>query len=174
MSSSFIVLTDVPLSADDAQRAVDYLGFSGGEDPQEEIRVRAVVPADGARPLLAEVIDALGLLDLLSAWEALVEAVRHDRTPEQTARKAQDVLATVEAAFTAVGCTVQGSITGTDPLPAVREALSSGCECGAVVVFSDPQLVEETFAQDWAHAVEDQLGVAVLHLYPGSGRIGTA
>lgn len=174
MPCSFIVLTDVALSADDAQRALDYLGLSGGAEVPEVIPVRAIVPEAGARPLLAEVIDALGLLDLLAAWDAVVSAARHENTPQRAADHAQDVLASVHNAFTAVGCDLDGEVTGMDPLPAVREALAAGCESAAVVVFSDPQLVEETFAQDWAHAVEDRLGVTVLHLYPGSARIGTA
>lgn len=198
MHSSFIVLSEVPLENADAMRALEYLGLSpdaeadadesiaaGPGDTQQDSRVGAaapaagprvdvVVPADTERSVIAEVIDSLGLLDLQAAWDAIAERAQGERTRRRAANEAQAVLASVTRAFESVGCIVDGSVVEDDPIPSIRERLQQGCSLGAVVVYSDPQLLEETFAQDWAHRVEDHLSVAVLHLYPGTGRIGTA
>lgn len=172
MPFSFIVLSEVPLRAADAMRALEYLGL--GPEAESAPRVRAVVPADIEHSVVAEVIDSLGLLDLRAAYDAIAERVRGERTADAARHDASDVLASVEGAFRAAGCEVSGTVVDEDPIPALRASLEEGCDSGAVVVFSDPQLLEETFAQDWAHKVEDHLEVTVLHLYPGSDRIGTA
>lgn len=178
MSSSFIVLSEVPIDTSDAMTALGYLGFgpedeSPEEAPAQPLRVRVVVPRDTERSLVAEVIDALGMADLRSAWEAIAERARRERTDVTAHADAQAVLATVIDAFERVGCRAEGSLTEDDPLPAVQQLLDD-CQTQAVVVFSDPQLLEETFAQDWAHKVEDELHATVLHLYPGSRTIGTS
>ncbi len=180
MSSSFIVLSEVPIDASDAMTALGYLGL-GPEDDDTSAedaavtphRVRVVIPRDTERSLVAEVIDALGMADLRGAWEAIVERARRERTADTARADADAVLATVVDAFERVGCRAEGSLSEDDPLPAVRRLLDD-CESQAVVVFSDPQLLEETFAQDWAHKVEDELHATVLHLYPGSPTIGTS
>ena len=175
-NSSFIVLSEVPIEAQDAMRALEYLGLGPDADPEgadANPLVRAVVPADTSRSLLVEVIDYLGAADLQNAWESLVERLRRERTPESSRREAKSVLAAVTAAFRRVGCEITGTVSPDDPLSTVRDLLE-GCHSQAVVVFSDPQLLEETFAQDWAHKVEDHLGATVLHLYPGSPVIGTS
>lgn len=175
-SSSFIVLSEVPIETQDAMRALEYLGLGPDADPDgtdATPRVQAVVPADTTRSLLVEVIDDLGAADLQGAWEALVQRLRGERTPDTVQRSAKAVLAAVTDAFGRVGCEVSGTVTPGDPLASVRELLEH-CHSQAVVVFSDPQLLEETFAQDWAHKVEDHLGATVLHLYPGSPVIGTS
>ncbi len=160
-------------------RALDYLGLGPScatEDDSSPAAplVRAVVPADTERSLIAEVIDSLGLVDLEGAWNAIVERVRHERTEEKAREAADAVLASVVHAFESAGCTVEGSVSEDDPIPAIRALLDEGSTSQTVVVFSDPQLLEETFAQDWAHRVEDHLDVTVLHLYPGSEWIGTS
>lgn len=175
-SSSFIVLSEVPIETQDAMRALEYLGLGPDADPEGADgtpRVQAVVPADMSRSLLVEVIDDLGAADLQGAWEALVSRLRGERTEESVHRDAQAVLSAVTDAFSRIGCEVSGTVSGQDPLSAVRGFLED-CHSQAVVVFSDPQLIEETFAQDWAHKVEDDLGATVLHLYPGSPMIGTS
>ena len=198
MHSSFIVLSEVPLENADAMRALEYLGLSpdaeadadeslaaGPGDKQQDSRVGAtapavgprvdvVVPADTERSVIAEVIDSLGLLDLQAAWAAIAERAQGERTPRRAADEAHAVLTSVTRAFESVGCIVDGAVVEDNPIPSIRTRLQQGCSLGAVVVYSDPQLLEETFAQDWAHRVEDHLSVAVLHLYPGNGRIGTA
>lgn len=170
MPETFIVLSEVPLTPGDAGRALEYLGLdpATGEDTPA---VHAVVPADTERSLVAEVIDDLGLADLRGAFEAIRS--RRSRTEETARAEADEVLSSVARSFTCVGCEVQGAVTQEDPLPAVRSLLE-GCTTQTVVVFSDPQLLEEAFAQDWAHRVEDELGATVLHMYPGMTTIGTA
>lgn len=172
MPHSVIVLSEVLLEPSDAQTALGYLGIEP-TDRDDPIHVRAVVPADTERSLIAEVIDALGLADLQGAWDAIAERARGDRTPDSAHADAQGVLASVTSAFRNVGCEVEGTISPDDPVPTVRGLLDD-CETQTVVVFSDPQLLEETFAQDWAHKVEDALDATVLHLYPGSPVLGTS
>lgn len=170
MRSSVIVLSEVAIGTADAARAMEYLGLDTAEE-EEPVRVRTIVPQDTERSLIAEFIDRLAMIDLKGAWEAITDRHRHD--PEPARRSATAVLAAVEDSFRRVGCEVTGELSADDPLPSIREALED-CGTQSVVVFSNPQLLEETFAQDWAHRVEDALSATVLHLYPGSGAIGTA
>ena len=176
MSTSFIVLSEVPVSTSDAMTALRYLGLDPAEQEEADAAspdapaVRVLVPRDAHRSLVAEVIDALGLIDLRGAWEAVAVRARHERA-EHAARHAQEALEATTASFRKVGCTVEGTLCDGDPLEAVQGLLDD-CSSQAVVVFSDPQLFEETFAQDWAHRVEDHLHATVLHLYPGSTMIG--
>lgn len=172
MPTSFIVLSEVPLETSDARTALEYLAIDPAAE-DEQVIVHAVVPADTQRSLIAQVIDSLGIGDLAGAWDAVTERARRRNADSARTMEASGVLATVEDAFTAVGCEVSGSVAEDDPLPAVRELLEDA-STQTVVVYSDPQLLEETFAQDWAHRVEDRLDATVLHLYPGSRSIGTA
>lgn len=182
MSSSFVVLSEVPIAPADAMRALEYLGLGPGTEPDDDPGsspsegptvhgVSVVVPAKLTRPMVVEVIDHLGLLDLQGAWDAVAERL-HPGSSERTT--AAEVLASVSKSFTAAGCAVDGRIAESSALEAVSELLAEGCETQTVVVFSDPQLLEETFAQDWAHRLEDHLSATVLHLYPGSPQIGTS
>ncbi|MFQ6484254.1 hypothetical protein [Brachybacterium epidermidis] len=183
MSSSFVVLSEVPIAPADAMRALEYLGLGPGSEPAVDapapgdvgtpgaLRVNVVIPARLTRPMMVEVIDRLGLLDLQGAWDAVAERVHPETSQRPTA---EEVLASVSKAFTAAGCAVEGRTAAEAPLEVVSAHLAEGCETQTVVVFSDPQLLEETFAQDWAHRLEDHLSATVLHLYPGSPQIGTS
>lgn len=183
MSSSFVVLSEVRIAPADAMRALEYLGLGPGTEPAEDpdpsgsageqpgLRATVVVPERLTRPMMVEVIDRLGLLDLQGAWDAVAGRLRPESSDRATA---PEVLASVTKAFTAAGCTVDGQIVADAPLQVVSDQLSAGCETQTVVVFSDPQLLEETFAQDWAHRLEDHLSATVLHLYPGTPQIGTS
>ncbi|WP_058233864.1 hypothetical protein [Devriesea agamarum] len=171
MSNTFVVLSETVLEPKDAMRALHYLGHGTGEDHDDSTpHVSVVVPADTGRSLIAEVIDDLGLLDFQAAWDAVIQRLRS--RPANI--PAETILASVTKAFRCVGCEVSGDIAAGNPLPLVRRLLEDGCETQTVVVFSEPQLLEETFQQDWAHQVEDHLQATVLHLYPGEDRIGTS
>lgn len=183
MSSSLIVLSEVRIAPADAMRALEYLGLgpgadadpesnpTGGGEARADHRVRVVIPERLVRPMIVEVIDRLGLLDLQGAWDSVADRLHPEDSERATA---PEVLASVTKAFTAAGCTVSGGIVAEAPLREISDQLAAGCETQTVVVFSDPQLLEETFAQDWAHRLEDHLSATVLHLYPGSPQIGTS
>lgn len=166
-----VVLSEVPVSPEDARTALRYLGLEAtGDDAEPSTpHVHVLVPRDSHRSVIAEVIDALGLIDVRGAWQAVADRSRHRRA--EADRHAHEVLDTVLAALRDAGCDASGTLTDDDPLDAVRAELAEGSP-QAVVVFSDPQILEETFARDWAHRVEDHLHVPVLHLYPGSTMIG--
>lgn len=172
MPHSVIVLSEVALAPTDALTALEYLGLDPA-DREEPIHVRAVVPADTERSLIAEVIDKLGMADLQGVWDAVSQRARARRSEHSATLDAHGVLASVQDVFTRVGCEVEGTISPDDPIDTIRGLLDD-CETQTVVVYSDPQLLEETFAQDWAHRVEDALDATVLHLYPGSPVIGTS
>lgn len=183
MSSSFVVLSEVRIAPADAMRALEYLGLGPGSQPADDpdptgtagdpgiLRATVVVPEKLTRPMMVEVIDRLGLLDLQGAWDSVAERLHPGSSERATA---PEVLASVTKAFTAAGCAVEGQIVADAPLQVVSDRLAAGCETQTVVVFSDPQLLEETFAQDWAHRLEDHLSATVLHLYPGTPQIGTS
>ncbi|EYT48585.1 hypothetical protein M3C58_04800 [Brachybacterium muris] len=183
MSSSFVVLSEVRIAPADAMRALEYLGLGPGAQPADGpddtgttgdpgvLRATVVVPEKLSRPMMVEVIDRLGLLDLQGAWDAVAERLHPESSERATA---PEVLASVTKAFTAAGCAVEGQVAADAPLQVVSDHLADGCETQTVVVFSDPQLLEETFAQDWAHHLEDHLSATVLHLYPGTPQIGTS
>ncbi|MGQ4495328.1 hypothetical protein ACUH95_06150 [Dermabacteraceae bacterium P13101] len=169
MSCSFIVLSEVELSPADAQRAVRLLGCDGDEEcPLPSVRI--VVPAVTQRSLVAEVIDDLALFRIDLAARDLAARMRGDQLLERS--DSARVLESCQDAFKRIGCEVVSAECEENALAAVSSGVDD-CETQTVVVFTMPQLVEETLELDWAHLVEDALNTSVVHLYPGYEGIGS-
>lgn len=172
MRSSLIVLAEVPLRTSDAMTALMYLGLDPAEN-DDAIAVRALVPCGSDGDLLTSLLDAGDLAELRAAGAAVLAERAEGRRVPEPAPGADDrprhgaVLDSVVSAFRRVGCAVEGTPCGREPLAAVRSLLED-CSSQAVVVFSDPERVDASFAEDWAHRVEDHLSATVIHLSPAA------
>ncbi|BBE22957.1 hypothetical protein MN0502_18400 [Arthrobacter sp. MN05-02] len=134
-----------------------------GEDPAELV---VLIPEDRNESVLGEFFRHLSLLEVGEAFRSFSGDDRRD--DEAAARTALDSSLRLlrDEGFAARGRTTTGN-----PVDAlVREATESGAE--QAVVITRPHAVADTFHTDWANRAQDKLGIAVLHLYSGSGFIG--
>ncbi|MEZ0166715.1 hypothetical protein AB2L27_18305 [Kineococcus sp. LSe6-4] len=135
----------------------------------QDVRHLVLVPADTRRSLLADVVDKLSLGEVREAFADL----GGDRPDSAEARaEAETALRATVEALRAEGLNAEGRTTGSDPLPAVRQALAEEPDARELVVVTRPHAVEDTFHTDWASRARDDLGVPVLHVYAGTTRLG--
>jgi hypothetical protein len=161
MTDTILVLTEDALAEADVAHLL-------GLHPDEELAYQVLVPADSDQPLLATVIDELGLGDLRDAFR---RARGTEPSPDQARATAQDRLDRTLTAVLAAGRQATGSVTEDDPLPALRAAVGTG-DVREVVVITYPHLVEDTLHTDWASRAREELRVPVLHLYSGTSELG--
>jgi hypothetical protein len=158
VTASIVLLTEQALTVADAERLA---GLYAPDKPH----YRVLVPADTGRSLLADVLDHLSLLELRAA----LDAVRgHEDDARVTASRALDASLT---ALRSAGVMNDGSVVEGDPVVALQAALDQQ-PADEVVIVTRPHAVEDTFHTDWASRARERLGVPVLHLYAGSGRLG--
>ncbi len=127
-----------------------------------------LVPADHDQPLMATILDDLGLGELRAAFD---RARGKEPSPQQARATADEQLDRTLAAFTAAGREATGMVTDDDPLPALRAVVAGG-DVHEVVVVTYPHLVEDTLHTDWASRARDVLQVPVLHVYRGTHELG--
>jgi hypothetical protein len=161
VAEAVVVLTERALEDRDAAHLASLYG--GGE-----ARLRVLVPADLRRPMLADILNHLSLLELREA----LDAVRgHDETSPAQAGKA---LERSLAALAAHGLEATGEVVPDgdgQPLAALQEQVAGG-DVREVVVITRPHAVEDTFHTDWASQARKRLGLPVLHVYAGSTFLG--
>lgn len=159
MSRTILVLTEEALTHPDLRN----LRTLQGEDPAEVV---VLIPEDRNESVLGEFFRHLSLLEVGEAFRSFSgDDRRHDEATAHTALDASLRLLRDEG-FAAGGRTTTGN-----PVDAlVREATESGAE--QAVVITRPHAMADTFHTDWANRAQDKLGIAVLHLYSGSGFIG--
>lgn len=161
MTDTILVLAEDTLADTDVTHLLDL-------HPDEELAYRVLVPADTDQPLLATVLDELGLGDLR---DALRRAAGRAPDPHQARATATDRLDRTLAALSAAGRTATGEVTLDDPLPALEAAVSDR-GVREVVVVTYPHLVEDTLHTDWASRARERLHLPVLHLYSGTSELG--
>lgn len=161
MRSSLIVLAEARLGTADAMTALAYLGLDPA-DADEPIGVRALVPCGTDGPLLTSLVTAQDIADLAAGDP---DGRPEDAPPDPAEREA--VMDSVVSAFQRVGCAVEATPCGGEPVASVR-ALLEDCSSQAVVVFSHPREDAPASAEDWAHRVEDHLSATVIHLTPAA------
>jgi len=161
MTDTIVVLTEDSLAEADVAHLLEL-------HPEEDLAYRVLVPADTDQPLLATVLDELGLGDLR---DALRRAAGHEPDPNHARATASDRLTRTLGALTAAGREASGDVTLDDPLPALRTAVADP-DVREVVVVTYPHLVEDTLHTDWASRAREELKVPVLHLYSGTSELG--
>jgi hypothetical protein len=159
MSQTILVLTEEALTPADLQN----LRTLQGDEPADVV---VLIPEDRNESVLGEFFRHLSLLEVGEAFRSFSAGDRHH--DEVTARTAVDQSLRL---LGAEGFTARGRTTTGNPVDAlVEEAAAEGAS--QAVVITRPHAVADTFHTDWANRAQDKLGIAVLHLYSGSGFIG--
>ncbi|MBG6217640.1 hypothetical protein IWX75_002098 [Arthrobacter sp. CAN_A6] len=159
MNQTIVVLTEEALTDADALN----LQALQGDDATEFL---LLVPEDRNTSVVGEFLHHLSLLELAEAFRGLSK----DEPPADAPAPATALQNSLEVAtrhgLAARGETVEGN--------AVKALVATAKETDAsqAVVITRPHAVADTFHRDWANQAQDQLGIAVLHLYSGSGFIG--
>jgi hypothetical protein len=161
VTETILLLTEDALTTADAERITDL-------HADEDVRYRALVPADTEQNLLVSIVDHLSLGELREALDA---ALGREEKPEAARRTAAEQLAVTLAELHRAGATAEGEVVEDDPLPALRTAVAAG-GVREVVVVTRPHAVEDTFHTDWASRAREVLEVPVMHLYSGTNLLG--
>lgn len=161
MTDTILVLTEDTLATADIEH---LLALHEGE----VLAYRVLVPADSERPLLATVIDNLGLGELGEAFDRLRGK---EPSVKEAKATADEQLAATLAEFAAAGREATGEVVADDPLPALRAAVAGG-EVREIAVVTYPHAWTDTLHRDWASRARDELQVPVLHLYSGTSELG--
>jgi hypothetical protein len=159
MTETILVLTEEALTPADLRN----IRTLAGEDPAD---VLVLIPEDRNESVLGEFFRHLSLLEVGEAFRSFSsDDDAQDRVEARTAL-GQSLEALRRDGFAAEGRTTTGN-----PVDAlVQEATASGAT--QAVVITRPHAVADTLHTDWANRAQEKLGIAVLHLYSGSGFIG--
>lgn len=158
MTQTILALTEEALTAADLRNIRTLEG-------EERAHVVVLIPEDRNESVLAEFFRHLSLLEVGDAFKSLSSDDGQERV------EARSALQESLDALTRAGFSAQGRTTTGNPVDAlVEEAKTSGAT--QAVVITRPHPVADTFHTDWANQAQDKLGIAVLHLYSGSGFIG--
>jgi len=159
MTQTILVLTEEALTGTDIRN----LQTLQGEEPAEMV---VLVPEDRNESVLGEFFRHLSLLEVGEAFRTFSAD-----DPRNDAAAARAALEESLRLLAAEGFAARGRTTTGNPVDAlVQEVTDSGAH--QAVVITRPHAVADTFHTDWANKAQDKLGIAVLHLYSGSGFIG--
>lgn len=161
VTDTILVLTEDTLTQTDVEHLL-------GMHPDESLEFRLLVPADTEQPLLATVLDNLGLGDLAAAMHRITSG---EPNPEEAKTTAQTRLERSQAQFAAAGVTVTGEVVSDDPIPALTTAMQTH-SVREIFVVTYPHMVEDTLHTDWASRARDHFKIPVLHLYSGTSTLG--
>ncbi|WP_434994116.1 hypothetical protein [Arthrobacter sp. Ld5] len=160
MTQTILVLSEEALTSPDLRN----LQTLRGED--ELVEIVLLIPEDTGESVLGEFFRHLGLLEVGEAFRTFSS---DDRRHDEVA--AREALATSLQLLADEGFPARGRTTSEDPVDAmIQEAAASGAT--QAVVITRPHAMADTFHADWASKAQAKLGIAVLHLYSGSGFIG--
>jgi hypothetical protein len=154
---TILLLTETTLNGHDARRIAELHGT-------EEVTVHLLAPADAEHNRLIDALDEIALGRLGDAFDD------DDATPQQAEL---DAMHTVNASLDllkAVGLEAQGSVTGSDPVPAALEAARADSS-DEIIVVTPPHLVSSGLHRDWASRLRDELALPVLHVVSGTDRV---
>lgn len=160
MTQTILVLSEEALTGPDLRNLQTLQG------DEQLVEIVVLIPEDASESVLSEFFRHLSLFEVGEAFRTFSpDDRRHD---EATAREA---LATSLRLLEDEGFTARGRTTGENPVDAmIQEAKASGAT--QAVVITRPHAMADTFHTDWASKAQAKLGIAVLHLYSGSGFIG--
>jgi len=158
VTASIVLLTERALGEDDAAKLLALHSVDGA-------RYHVLVPADPHQSVLVDVLNHLSLFELREA----LDAARGREEPSPGGASA--ILAASLKALRAAGAEAEGEVIDTEPVAALRLAVSEHA-ADEIVVVTRPHAVEDTFHTDWASRARETLGVPVLHMYAGSNWLG--
>lgn len=167
-TAHILILSEWPFTAGDAQ---EILGLHEGLT----VDYHVIVPVDMGTGVLTRLLDDLSMLDL----KQFVRDLKPQDHDEQR-RTAEQCLATcltaLREARVAIGvdqseAAVAGAVTEESPLTALGQAVEVR-KPHEIVIVTRPHAVEDTLHTDWASVARETLGLPVLHLYGGTGRVG--
>jgi hypothetical protein len=159
VTDTIVILTEDALADADVAHILDL--------HPGDVAYTVLVPADTDQPLLATVLDGLGLGDLAGVARRL----RGEPTAEAARATAAERLDLSLTRLTEAGAAATGEITSDDPLPALDGQIAQG-GVREVVVVTYPHLVEDALRTDWASRARARLRVPVMHLYSGTSELG--
>lgn len=154
---TILLLTETTLREHDARRVAELHGT-------DEVTVHLLVPADAEHNRLIEALDEIALGRLGDAFDD------DDATPQQAEQDAMHAANASVDLLKAAGLEAQGSITGSDPVPAAVEAARADFS-DEVIVVTPPHVVESGLHRDWASRLRDELALPVLHVVSGTDRV---
>ncbi len=155
---TILLLSETTLTEHDARRIAQLHG-------SDELSVHLLVPADAEHNRLIEALDEIAL-------GRLGEAFDDDDSPTPQGAE-QDAMHAVNASLellASAGVQAQGSITGSDPVPAAVEAARADSS-DEIIVVTPPHVVEDGLHRDWASRLRDELSLPVLHVVSGTDRV---
>ena len=155
---TILLLTETTLAEHDARRIAELHGT-------DEVTVHLLAPADAEHNRLIEALDEIALGRIGEAFDE-----DDDATPQQAELDAMHVVNASLDLLKAAGLEAQGSVTGSDPVPAAVEAVRADFS-DEVIVVTPPHLVEAGLHRDWASRLRDELALPVLHVVSGTDRV---
>lgn len=159
MTDTIVILTEDALADADVAHILSL--------HPDEVGYLVLVPADTDQPLLATVLDELGLGDLAG----IARRLRGEPTADEARATASERLELSLTRLSDAGATATGELTSDDPLPALTSKIAQG-GVREVVVVTYPHLVEDSLRTDWASRARARLQVPVMHLYSGTSELG--
>jgi hypothetical protein len=155
---TILLLTETTLAEHDARRIAELHGT-------DEVTVHLLAPADAEHNRLIEALDEIALGRLGDAFDD-----DDDATPQQAELDAMHAVNASLDLLKAAGLEAQGSVTGSDPVPAAIEAARAD-STDEIIVVTPPHLVEAGLHRDWASRLRDELALPVLHVVSGTDRV---
>jgi hypothetical protein len=155
---TILLLTETTLTEHDARRVAELHGT-------DEVTVHLLAPADAEHNRLIEALDEIALGRLGDAFDD-----DDDATPQQAEQEAMHTVNASLDLLKAAGLDAQGSVTGSDPVPAAVEAARADSS-DEIIVVTPPHLVEAGLHRDWASRLRDELALPVLHVVSGTDRV---
>ena len=155
---TILLLTETTLAERDARRIAELHGT-------EDVTVHLLAPADAEHNRLIEALDEIALGRIGEAFDE-----DDDATPQQAELDAMHVVNASLDLLKGAGLEAQGSVTGSDPVPAAVEAVRADFS-DEVIVVTPPHLVEAGLHRDWASRLRDELSLPVLHIVSGTDRV---
>jgi len=155
---TILLLTETTLAEHDARRIAELHGT-------EDVTVHLLAPADAEHNRLIEALDEIALGRISEAFDD-----DDDATPQQAELDAMHAVNSSLDLLKAAGLEAQGSVTGSDPVPAAIEAARADSS-DEVIVVTPPHLVEAGLHRDWASRLRDELALPVLHVVSGTDRV---
>lgn len=155
---TILLLTEDALTEHDARRVAELHGT-------DEVTVHLLAPADAEHNRLIEALDEIALGRLGDAFDD-----DDDATPQQAEQEAMHTVNASLDLLKAAGLDAQGSVTGSDPVPAAVEAARADSS-DEIIVVTPPHLVEAGLHRDWASRLRDELALPVLHVVSGTDRV---
>jgi hypothetical protein len=154
---TILLLTEETLTDHDVRRIASL-------HSDDQVAVHVLVPADADHNRLIEALDEVALGNLREALDD------DEPTPEDAEQDAMHAVNASIDLLAGVGFAAQGSVTGSNPVPAAVEAVRA-FDVDEIVVVTPPHPFEDGLHRDWASRLRDKVKLPVLHVVSGTDRV---